>query len=104
VISKIWKDPVWSKIIAAGLLVLFVWAADYFFDALSFLAKVLKFVWADVCSSTVLPNWLFLIMVVSTGLVLLMTLLYLKEAIFNQNIDEELYVVELKGKARSLQN
>lgn len=55
-LKKIWKDPVWSKIIASGVIALLVWLLSkvklikqYFMSGVDFLL-----------SQTSLPNWLLL--------------------------------------------
>jgi hypothetical protein len=49
----IWKDPVWSKVIATGIISL-----------LAFLAAKYTKVWPLIISKTAIPNWLFFILII----------------------------------------
>jgi hypothetical protein len=63
IVLKLWKDPVWSKVIASGLLLFFgaigVWILDLWPHIYEFLSKA----WALVIYRVPIPLWLISILV-----------------------------------------
>jgi hypothetical protein len=78
-INKIWKDPVWSKVIAAGILALIASVSAYFLGAWPSIKAILSQAWSFVLSSTSVPNWLLGIMMVPCLLLGYVLLIGLKE-------------------------
>jgi len=66
VLKKVWNDPVWSKVISAGLLALITSAAAYF--------GWLSAIWAILLKRSAVQNWL-LVLLVLISLVFLVLLI-----------------------------
>jgi hypothetical protein len=60
--NRIWKDPVWSKVIATGIIGMLVFIADHYLNILSKLQNFANITFAYINSSTEIKNWLLLIM------------------------------------------
>lgn len=63
-IKKLWKDPVWSKVIATGVIALLAYTGAYL---LGLLPTIIAFViqsWGFVTASSSVPNWLIGIMAI----------------------------------------
>jgi predicted RNA-binding Zn-ribbon protein involved in translation (DUF1610 family) len=77
--KEIWKDPVWSKVIAGIILILIGTIAT---DALNLWPEIqwfLKLIWSSFTSSTSIPNWLFILMAIPCLLVFGAVFFWLKE-------------------------
>lgn len=68
-LTRIWKDPVWSKVIATGII------AFITIVALPYFPFLLKFTYRLITSSTSIPNWL---LALSIPLIILVLFLYKK--------------------------
>lgn len=79
---KVWKDPVWSKVIATGILALLSLSVVYFFDFLSSVLSGLEYGVNFIFKSTLVPNWLIGFMGFCTAMVIFVFLLYGKEKHF----------------------
>ena len=62
--KKLWKDPVWSKVIATGLIALIASAGVYLLGWLPTLIDVLAKFWNFVIASSSVPNWLIGLMAI----------------------------------------
>ncbi|MGF1718376.1 hypothetical protein L4D08_26355 [Photobacterium chitinilyticum] len=80
--SKIWKDPVGSKIIATGILSLIGFGAAYFLDLLPSIRTTYDQVANFILGESAIPNWQVGIMGFCTLLVIFVFCLYLKETFF----------------------
>lgn len=61
-LTKIWHDPVWSKVIAGFILAVGAIAASYFFDWWPMIGELVAQCYAFVLASTYVPNWLLFIL------------------------------------------
>jgi hypothetical protein len=66
VLNKIWKDPVWSKVIAAGIIAALAAVSGYFLGWWPRLISLAKKMWQFMLSTTPLPNWLIGILIIGT--------------------------------------
>lgn len=82
-LSKIWKDPVWSKVIAAGILMLIALISTYFLGAWPSIKAFLSQAWSFALSGTSVPNWLLGIMILPFFLLGYVFLIVLKERLAN---------------------
>lgn len=48
ILNKIWKDPVWSKVIAAGIVAFFVWIFGFYSTLFTWLMKCLEYLWSNI--------------------------------------------------------
>jgi hypothetical protein len=64
-ICKVWADPVWSKVISAGIIATFIWLAPHVFWAVLWGWLVRTFEFFD--ASTEVSNWLLGILVLGCG-------------------------------------
>lgn len=87
-IGKIWKDPVWSKIIATGLLTLFGVISAYFFNMWPSIKLVCVEGFHYFFSESEIPNWLIAIMGGCTAIVVVVLLIIVKEKIMPDSIDK----------------
>ncbi|NEV65288.1 hypothetical protein [Thiorhodococcus minor] len=85
---KIWKDPVWSKVIAVGVLALISLIASYFSGVWPFIYSTLSQAWYFLLASTSVSNWLLGIMIVPFFLLGYALLIAFKEWLFG--IESEL--------------
>ena len=74
-LKKLWRDPVWSKVIAGAILAIIGSCATYFWPTVKSFLK----------SSTAVPNWLFI--AVSLGVIVICRLakLRLKDSVVGQS-------------------
>ncbi len=63
-LKKIWKDPVWSVVISAGILALIASVSAYFSGAWPSIKSALTHAWLFITSNSSVPNWLIGIMLV----------------------------------------
>jgi predicted RNA-binding Zn-ribbon protein involved in translation (DUF1610 family) len=63
-LKKLWKDPVWSKVIATGIIALIVAVATYILNLWPDILSLIKLTWGFITSSTSTPNWLLTIMAI----------------------------------------
>jgi len=77
-INKVWKDPVWSKVIATGILAILVSVGTYFLDFWPSIKVALNNSWSFIFSSTYVPNWLVGIMTLLCVLFIYAILIELK--------------------------
>lgn len=57
-IKEIWKDPVWSKVIATGILAIIASVGAYLLGIWGDIGLIISQSWAFICESTFTPNWL----------------------------------------------
>lgn len=84
-INKIWKDPVWSKVISAGILALIASVSAYFLGAWPTIKVALSQAWSFVLSSTSVPNWIIGIMAVPCLLLGYVILIGIKEWLIGES-------------------
>lgn len=48
IITKIWKDPVWSKVIAAGIIAISVWLSGFYKTLYGWFLIVLLHIWSNI--------------------------------------------------------
>lgn len=70
-ITKIWKDPVWSKVIAGAIITILGGAATYFGGLLPKVIHVFVAIWGFLISNTPLYNWLIIILILPSILTLI---------------------------------
>ncbi len=63
-IKELWKDPVWSKVIATGVIALLASAGAYLLGLLPVIINFFVHLWSFVTASSSVPNWLIGIMVI----------------------------------------
>lgn len=71
-LSKLWRDPVWSKVIASGLVATLVAAVAYFRGLWPAIGRSFAGGWIWLSGSTSLNNWLLLLLSTCTGIVILL--------------------------------
>jgi hypothetical protein len=76
---KIWKDPVWSKVIATGV----VAGITYWYYGWLIIKDVVLLCYHFILSSTTTPNWLLAIMAISTLFLVFVILTLLKDMLTN---------------------
>jgi len=67
-VSKVWKDPVWSKVIAVAILALLSFIGTWALDLLPPVTNGLVSAWNWVMTDVAIPMWLLLLLLVPTGL------------------------------------
>jgi hypothetical protein len=85
VLKKIWKDPVWSKVIAAGIIAIIAAVSSYLLGWWAGIISQLRMLWYFIKSSTPLPNWLIAILIIGTITALVILAIVLKAIIFKIN-------------------
>lgn len=68
-LRKIWKDPVWSTVIATGLLFFLTATGTYFLNWWPSIQSFFKTIWQFFVASTSVPNWLLLILCICAVMV-----------------------------------
>jgi uncharacterized membrane protein YhaH (DUF805 family) len=70
-LKRIWNDPVWSKVIAGGILTILALIASYFLNLWHYIADFLKpatglfvYLWELKSSTTAVTNWLLAVIVI----------------------------------------
>lgn len=58
---KIWKDPVWSSVIAGIFLALILAVGQYLFDLLGYTTVVARWFWSTITANVFVPLWLLII-------------------------------------------
>lgn len=86
----IWKDPVWSKVIAVAIISAFVFVSTYLIGAWPSIFQFSIKVYAFLIESTMVTNWLIALLFVMSFLFITGLLLKLKNKIFNSNLDLKL--------------
>jgi hypothetical protein len=66
VITKIWHDPVWSKVIATGILGILGIAITSWFQWWPAIGAAAHATWALLIADTATPNWLLIILALCT--------------------------------------
>jgi|SRR5690554_576713 len=62
--KNLWKDPVWSKVIATGILAFLAYAGAYLLGLLPAIFALLPQAWIFLKASSSVPNWLILIITI----------------------------------------
>ena len=57
-IKETWKDPVWSKVIATGILAAIASIGTYLFGVWPIICSAISRGWSFIAGSTPTPNWL----------------------------------------------
>ena len=78
-IKAIWKDPVWSKIIAAGMLGLITIIGTYLTGVWPVIVKWIIHAWNFITSNTSTPNWLLGLMTILCVLFIFLVLVNIKD-------------------------
>ena len=78
-IKKIWKDPVWSKVIAVGILGILASIVTYFFGVWPAIISTLIQVWEYVLETTLIPRWLLGLMWIPCLLLVIVIFSEIKE-------------------------
>lgn len=81
-IFKIWKDPVWSKVIATAILAII---ASFYAGWLR-IKNALLFIYNFFIATTPVPNWLIAVLIIPTLIFLLLILLAIKERFFGSKL------------------
>jgi len=81
IILKMWKDPVWSKVISAGIIAGVGIMISYFAGWLPTLITSFKSAWSWLFLTTSISNWLLLLISIPCLLVLYVFMLWLKSLI-----------------------
>lgn len=63
-----WKDPVWSKVIATGLVAGIVAITGYLLSLWPLVRNWMTECWSSAIATTVVPNWLLMLLVICAGL------------------------------------
>lgn len=73
-LRKLWHDPVWSKIVAAGIIAAIAWLGARF-DWWAVIGRVVRRAWAFLCASSPVPRWLLglLLLVAASVFVIVLT-------------------------------
>ena len=83
--TKIWKDPVWSKVIAAGITgilgILLVVVSIYFPSLWVSVSTGFTIVWSFISGHTNTPNWVLGIMAISCLILSVILFLYIQQKI-----------------------
>jgi hypothetical protein len=82
-IQKIWKDPVWSKVIAAAIIAIFAFLYTYFTDSWSNIFLFSVQIYTCLLEPTLVTNWLLTLLSILSTLFSLGLLLKLKNKLFN---------------------
>lgn len=78
-IKGIWKDPVWSKVIATGILAAIASIGTYIFGVWPAIGSVISQGWSFIVARTPTPNWLLGLMAIPCLLVIFVLLLGIRE-------------------------
>lgn len=81
-LTKLWKDPVWSKVISAGILAIIGAAGTYFLNWWPIIKNAGSSFFAFLGKSTQIANWLIGVMALSTLLVVIVGFILLRIALY----------------------
>ncbi len=84
-IREAWKDPVWSKVIAAGIIAVLGIGATYFAGLWPKIGILFSHVWNFFTGKTPLYNWLIIILSIPFIIIFIVIIAYLKDLIFGKN-------------------
>ena len=90
-ILKIWKDPVWSKVIATGIITGIAALSLYWYYGWLIIKDAIMLVYHLILSTTAIPNWLLGILIIPTLLFTYVILILLKEKLTDTNISQDSY-------------
>ena len=79
-IKNIWKDPVWSKVIAAAIIAVLGFGGAYFAGLLPKFEIVVMHIWNFLIDKTSLNNWLIIVLSIPLIIMLILFFAYLKES------------------------
>lgn len=72
-IKTIWKDPVWSKVISAGIISLFIYiSSSYFFG----LEKIFDYIYFILFKEITLTIWLIIILILSIIIIMVLIVIF----------------------------
>jgi len=86
---KIWKDPVWSKVISVGILLILGVTSEHYIGWWNSLKIVIKSSILYLEQTTEINNWLIIVMGISTILILILLLLVIWSLIKESLIDND---------------
>ena len=84
-IRKAWKDPVWSKVIAAGIIAVLGIGTTYFVGLWPKIGILFSHVWNFFTGKTPLYNWLIIILSIPFIIIFIVIIAYLKDLIVGKN-------------------
>lgn len=84
-IKKIWKDPVWSKVIATGVIAFLSYTGAYLFGLLSTITTFFIQLWSFLTTSSSVPNWLVGIMTIPCLMLCWFLVVEFKDRIASEN-------------------
>lgn len=84
-IKTLWKDPVWSKVIATGILALLAYVGAYLLGLLPAIVDFFVRLWSFLIASSSLPNWLIAIMAIPCLMLGWALLVELKDRMSNED-------------------
>jgi len=84
-IRKAWKDPVWSKVIAAGIIAVLGIGATYFAGLLPKIGILFLYIWNLLTGRTSLYNWLIIILSIPFIIIFIIIIAYLRDLIAGRN-------------------
>jgi hypothetical protein len=85
ILKKLWKDPVWSKVISVGVLSIIISLGAYLTGAWPSIKNFLLDTWNFIISSSSIPNWLIGILSLLSVLVITGFFFAIKEKSKNDN-------------------
>ncbi|WP_413664871.1 hypothetical protein ACG1BZ_06285 [Microbulbifer sp. CNSA002] len=77
-LKGIWKDPVWSKVIATGILAVIASFGTYIFGVWPEIGSAFSQAWSFTIASTSTPNWLLALMAIPCILLIFSVLVEIK--------------------------
>ncbi len=81
-LTKVWKDPVWSKVIATGILAIIGAVGAYFLNWWPIIINAGSRFFTFLGETTQIPNWLIGVMALCTLLVVIVGFVLLRIALF----------------------
>ena len=83
---RLWKDPVWSKVIASGIITISFTAITYLSGYWPILKDFFLILWKFIISFTSIPNWVIGILSIPFILFIWAILYRLKEKVFSNPV------------------
>lgn len=81
-ILKIWKDPVWSKVIATAILAVI---ASFYAGWLKIKSSIV-YIYSFFLATTAVPNWMLILLTIPTIIFLFLVFLGIKERVFGSKV------------------
>jgi len=87
-LKKLWSDPVWSKVIAAGIIIILTAAISGFTGFWPTIAIVASAVWSWLTSTIAIPIWLLFVLSICTAVALLVSVLLVVSILRDNSVSE----------------